>query len=86
MGLLSSIYSLSDHQEKNPIPYSVRREILVAIATVMVVGLVLATFFGAPWMVPLAFFSLALAALLPLGRAVDHQRQKIFGRNLLMVV
>ncbi|MGB7978821.1 MAG: hypothetical protein WCF19_06660 [Chlamydiales bacterium] len=54
-----------------------KKNILIAVATLMFLGMVLSYALGAQWFIIAAFFALSLSPLFPLGKAVDNQRSRI---------
>lgn len=58
-------------------PENLKKAILVAVSTLMFLGMILAYAIGAPWFIVATFFLLTLSPLFPLGKAVDDQRNRI---------
>ena len=54
-----------------------KKIILIAIATIMALGMVFAFFLGAPWFVTLTFFALALAPLFPIWKARNPRADRV---------
>ncbi len=50
---------------------------LVAIAALMVLGLALSYFLGAPWLVTLGFFALVLIPVFPLWKVINPSCDRI---------
>jgi hypothetical protein len=58
-------------------PVDVKKAILIAVSTLMFLGMILSYAIGAPWYVIVGFFLLTMSPLFPLGKAVDDQRSRI---------
>lgn len=58
-------------------PTTVKKFILIAIATLMTLGMALSYFLGAPWFVAAGFFLFAISPLFPLGKVIDDQKSRI---------
>lgn len=58
-------------------PAQVKKAILIAVSTLMFLGMILSYAIGAPWFIIAGFFLLTMSPLFPLGKAVDDQRSRI---------
>lgn len=58
-------------------PANVKKAILIAISVLMALGMIISYAIGAPWLIMVGFFFLALSPLFPLGKSVDDQRARI---------
>lgn len=72
----TSIFNYFDRKYGFP-PAEVQKWGKIALATILAVGMIFSFAMAAPWIVAFSFFSFSLGALLPVGRSVDDQRDRI---------
>jgi hypothetical protein len=58
--------------EKVVSPSLSKKKIGIALSVIMTLGMIFSYVMGAPWMIPLTFFALALGSLLPVGTGDDR--------------
>lgn len=76
MGSVTKVESANTNLE--PVkPANIKKAILIAISVLMALGLIVSYAVGAPWLIMVGFFFLALSPLFPLGKSVDDQRARI---------
>lgn len=56
---------------------TLKKTILIALSTLFALGMLFSYVFGAPWLLTLTFFALALAPLFPLGKFKEDHSGRI---------
>jgi hypothetical protein len=49
-----------------------KKKIAIALSVIMTLGMIFSYVMGAPWVIPLTFFALALGSLFPVGMGDDR--------------